>query len=68
MKNQTGAKKMSLTNQGGLTALSLSGTGHVDIRYKNKSAKIGTMITLLSVGGFGFSRFLQQKHKIKEQR
>ena len=28
---------------------------------KNKSAKIGTMITLLSVGGFGFSRFLQQK-------
>ncbi|EGO8432246.1 hypothetical protein GUJ44_11270 [Enterococcus faecalis] len=71
MKNQTGAKKMSLTNQGGLTALSLSGTGHVDIRYqRTKVQKIGTMITLLSVGGFGFSRFLQQKkkHKIKEQR
>ena len=28
------ALKMSLTNQGGLTALSLSGTGHVDIRYQ----------------------------------
>ena len=71
MKNQTGAKKMNLTNQGGLAALSLSGTGHVDIRYqRTKVQKIGTMITLLSIGGFGFSRFLQQKkkHKIKEQR
>ena len=71
MKNQTGAKKMNLTNQGGLAALSLSGTGHVDIRYqRTKVQKIGTMMTLLSVGGFGFSRFLQQKkkHKIKEQR
>ncbi len=63
---------MSLTNQGGLAALSLSGTGHVDIRYqRTKVQKIGTMITLLSIGGFGFSRFLQpkkRKHKIKEQR
>lgn len=25
---------MNLTNQGGLAALSLSGTGHVDIRYQ----------------------------------
>ena len=48
---------MSLTNQGGLAALSLSGTGHVDIRCKEQSAKIGTMITLLSISGFGFSRF-----------
>ena len=61
---------MSLTNQGGLAALSLSGTGHVDIRYqRTKVQKIGTMITLLSVGGFGFSRFYnKKKHKIKEQR
>ena len=28
------ALKMNLTNQGGLAALSLSGTGHVDIRYQ----------------------------------
>ena len=53
---------MNLTNQGGLAALSLSGTGHVDIRYqRTKVQKIGTMMTLLSVGGFGFSRFYNKK-------
>ena len=60
------ALKMSLTNQGGLAAFSLSGTGHVDIRYqRTKVQKIGTMMTLLSVGGFGFSRFLQQKRNTR---
>ena len=36
---------------------------------KNKSAKIGTMMTLLSVGGFDLADFTtKKKHKIKEQR
>lgn len=68
MKNQTGAKNEP--NQSRRLNRSFF-IWYRTCRHplpKNKSAKIGTMITLLSVGGFGFSRFLQQKHKIKEQR